>query len=59
LVLWAIVWIMLWIVAGFRENGPPPLTRQGEIEELLRENARLKELLAKMSEGSQEQHSSE
>ena len=59
LALWAVVWIMLWIVAGFREHGRPPLTSQGTIEELLQENARLKALLAKSAEDKQGHHSPE
>jgi hypothetical protein len=49
ILLWAMIWGVLWIVSGYTANGRPPLTKQAEHEELLRENARLKALLEEKS----------
>lgn len=47
LVLWALVWGALWIITGFRSGAiVPPLSSASELNELRRENARLKQMLA-------------
>ena len=48
LVLWAIVWGLLWIITGFRAGGFPLAASEISHEELLAENARLKEELAEL-----------
>ena len=53
LILWALSWGALWIVTGFRSGSfVPPLSSAGEINELRRENAMLKQMLAEQSKES-------
>ena len=50
LVLWALVWGALWIVTGIRSGSfVPPLSSAAELNELKRENAMLKQMLAEQS----------
>lgn len=55
LVLWAIVWGLLWIIAGFRAGGIDEIKNnaQGPIDELRKENERLKRELAELTRSRQ------